>query len=807
MHLIQLMKKTLTLFTVIFLIRHASGHGLDDIPIFTDAEVNAEITVTESPNYEFTYHYNVNNSDNNTGKIWSLILEISAQREHYRTQDFPELNTTPLPRGATRSMIENAIDGAPYIGKLGSAVVPIGQRAPLGWAGGYARNGTVSFSGLEPEAKILPGESLSGFNIVSKHPPSLREATVVASWVHLSDSDEPSDEEWALVADAMEATRIRSITLGPSSESSLGTYPHWINFIADVLRLSEINWIINTDVDEAIEQELIAAQTALNLKDGSLAKQHLATLRTLITNAPSGSITSEGVDLLLTNIDILIDKTPDTPISFKPSFSVTPEQSLHAVNDPFELVITVTNVADKNNPYEGYSILIECSFVSSTGENNSCNSFGLGGKINHFKTDAAGEVKISIDNPTPGKASIDVIAFNGEVIVAQPTIIWEGGPDLVVPFFIPPLIKASAGDTITLTERTMNQGNIASASSVTRYYLFDTTPIDIETAYVVGEREIAGLQPGEMADRFQTTFIVPPDLPEGMYSLKACADADKNVVETHENNNCSDIELATILYKTIPVVRNGVTSSVSITDISQAEGDFGESLFVFNVSLDDSDLLEDLTIDWQTINGDAVAIDDFEAASGTLTFLANTSEITQTISVTVYGDQLVEMNETFNVLLSNPSEFLSIGKSQGIGIILNDDTDAELMDCSNAFASPSTLWPPNHKFRTINIEGITHLQGADFSLTVTSILQDELVNELGDGSTESDARFLNTAQPQVRSERSGLGDGRIYELTFSASTESGDSCEGSVLMGVPHDRNDTPIDSLIRHNSIVTTPN
>ena len=112
----------------------------------------------------------------------------------------------------------------------------------------------------------------------------------------------------------MDATRIESITLGPSPEGSLGTYAHWTNFEADVLRLSEINWITHTDVAEAIEHELLEAKTALDLKDGKLAKKRLATLRSLITNAPNGSITSKALDLLLINIDVLIHKTPDTPL-------------------------------------------------------------------------------------------------------------------------------------------------------------------------------------------------------------------------------------------------------------------------------------------------------------------------------------------------------------------------------------------------------------------------------------------------------------------------------------------------------------
>jgi hypothetical protein len=309
-----LIKESLTVIAAMSFISSANSHGLDDIPIFTHAKLIASASITTSPDYEFTYQYSITNSEKNTGEIWSLTLDISTKRAHYEIQDFPKLNTAPLPRGSTRSMIENAIDGAPYIGKLGSAVVPLGQTAPLGWAGGYARSGTVSFSGLEPEAKILPGQSLSGFSIVSKYPPSLRDATLDALWFHISDSDEPSDEEWALVADAVDATRIESFTLGPSPEGSLGTYAHWINFEADVLRLFDINWITHTGVAEAVEQELLEAKTALDLNDGKLAKQRLATLRTLVTNAPSGSIISKAVDLLLTNIDVLIDKTPDTPL-------------------------------------------------------------------------------------------------------------------------------------------------------------------------------------------------------------------------------------------------------------------------------------------------------------------------------------------------------------------------------------------------------------------------------------------------------------------------------------------------------------
>jgi hypothetical protein len=41
---------------------------------------------------------------------------------------------------------------------------------------------------------------------------------------------------------------------------------------------------------------------------------------------------------------------------------------------------------------------------------------------------------------------------------------------------------------------------------------------------------------------------------------------------------------------------------------------------------------------------------------------------------------------------------------------------------------------------------------------------------------------------QVRSERSGLGNGRVYEISFIASDGMGGECQGSVTVCVPHDQ-------------------
>ena len=113
-------------------------------------------------------------------------------------------------------------------------------------------------------------------------------------------------------------------------------------------------------------------------------------------------------------------------------------------------------------------------------------------------------------------------------------------------------------------------------------------------------------------------------------------------------------------------------------------------------------------------------------------------------------------------------------------------SSASVPVCTAAVASPSFLWPPNHKFSSISINGITNADGKSVTINVTSIFQDEPTQGLGDGDTPIDGVISNGAA-QVRAERSGLGNGRVYYLNFTA-TAVGGSCTGTVTVSVPHDQ-------------------
>jgi Ca2+-binding RTX toxin-like protein len=81
-----------------------------------------------------------------------------------------------------------------------------------------------------------------------------------------------------------------------------------------------------------------------------------------------------------------------------------------------------------------------------------------------------------------------------------------------------------------------------------------------------------------------------------------------------------------------------------------------------------------VTVDYAVLAGTATAGTDFTAATGSLTF--SPGETTQTISVPVKADGVIEGAETFTVQLSNPLG-ATLAAAKGTGTLQNDD-NAEL---------------------------------------------------------------------------------------------------------------------------------
>jgi hypothetical protein len=116
------------------------------------------------------------------------------------------------------------------------------------------------------------------------------------------------------------------------------------------------------------------------------------------------------------------------------------------------------------------------------------------------------------------------------------------------------------------------------------------------------------------------------------------------------------------------------TPGLSIAGAHGTEGDAGTTLMHFTVSLAPA-AKQTVTVDYATSDGTAKAGDDYDAASGTLTFAAG--ETVKTIDVRVRGDVTPENNKTFFVTLRNASG-ASLITAVGPGIIDDDDQFADL---------------------------------------------------------------------------------------------------------------------------------
>ena len=126
-------------------------------------------------------------------------------------------------------------------------------------------------------------------------------------------------------------------------------------------------------------------------------------------------------------------------------------------------------------------------------------------------------------------------------------------------------------------------------------------------------------------------------------------------------------------------------------------------------------------------------------------------------------------------------------------------------DCTAVAPSIDKLWPPNHKFVSIEVLGVSDPEGDPFVITIDGIYQDEPVDTVGDGSFTPDGMGVGTSTAEVRAERTGTkkvpGDGRVYHISFTADDGHGGTCSSTVYVGVPHDVKDTPVDGGALYDS------
>jgi hypothetical protein len=229
------------------------------------------------------------------------------------------------------------------------------------------------------------------------------------------------------------------------------------------------------------------------------------------------------------------------------------------------------------------------------------------------------------------------------------------------------IIDDDAIPTIAIADVALGEGETGTSSA-----LFDvglSAPSGRTVTVQWGTADGTATQPEDYASASGTATFAPGDTSETI-SVTVNGDTTPEPDETFTvalsgptNATVSDGS------GTATIVADEAEPVVSIGDASISEGNAGPTSLDFTVLLSRAGSV-DATVDWGTSDGSAVAPGDYAPASGTVTFVAG--DTAETVSVTIEGDGVHELDETLTVTLSNPSNAFT-GDGAAVGTIANDD--------------------------------------------------------------------------------------------------------------------------------------
>ena len=106
---------------------------------------------------------------------------------------------------------------------------------------------------------------------------------------------------------------------------------------------------------------------------------------------------------------------------------------------------------------------------------------------------------------------------------------------------------------------------------------------------------------------------------------------------------------------------------------------------------------------------------------------------------------------------------------------------------------PSVLWPPDHRMVAVAATvTVTDDKDPNPTVELVSIDSNEPDNAIGDGNTADDVQGAEPGTDdrsfELRAERSGTGDDRIYNVTYRARDAAGNAATATATVRVPHNQ-------------------
>ncbi len=221
---------------------------------------------------------------------------------------------------------------------------------------------------------------------------------------------------------------------------------------------------------------------------------------------------------------------------------------------------------------------------------------------------------------------------------------------------------------VSVSDVSVNEGDSGVTSADFTIQLSSAFMRDIEVSYSTSDTTAAN--PGDYTST-NGTVTIPAGSTSVTISVPVNGDTQFELNETFQLNLTAADQGANIVDSLGlgTIVNDDAMPSLSIGDVSHSEGNAGTTAYTFTVALS-APAGVPVTVNWETADGSATLGSDYGAASGSLTFAPG--EASQTVTVLVNGENIVEADETFSVTLSSPVN-ATLGTSTATGSIVNDD--------------------------------------------------------------------------------------------------------------------------------------
>jgi len=185
---------------------------------------------------------------------------------------------------------------------------------------------------------------------------------------------------------------------------------------------------------------------------------------------------------------------------------------------------------------------------------------------------------------------------------------------------------------------------------------------------------------------------------------------------------------------------------------------------------------------------------DVETPSGSLTFTVTSGPSHGSLSGTganrTYTPGLNYSGpDSFKFTVTDTGDGASLPLTSSeatVSITVNDTVGPTITLNGNSIS----LWPPNKKFHTITVADLVASASDNFdpNVNINSVVISSVSSDEGTAASGDIVIAANCKSVQLRADRNGNGDGRVYTITFKATDAAGNTTFVTAKVTVPHDQ-------------------